>query len=141
MKKIFLDANILIDYLDGSSAGNGNAISCFRIIRRHFGKPVVSPVTFIIVNYMLGKYAKNKTWHKKQMELVFNELEVTGLQPISFKKIFSTHFTDLEDALQHQCALTAKAAIIITKDIHDFFDSKIPVIHPHDFVSRYNILF
>ena len=55
MKKIFLDANVIIDYLDKSSQDHKDAVSCVRIIRRHFGKPVISPITFIIVNYILGK--------------------------------------------------------------------------------------
>lgn len=138
MKKIFLDANIVIDYLDSSSKDHADAVNCLRIIRQHFGKSVVSPITFIIVNFMFGKFARSKSWHKRQMELVFSGFEITALQPSYIKNIFLSHFTDLEDALQYQCALAVKAKIIITKDLGDFFDAKIPVIHPHDFVSRYN---
>ena len=137
MKKIFLDANIVIDYLDGSSKDHSIAVDCLRIIRKHFGKPVVSPITFIITNFILGKFAKNKQWHKKQMQLTFSEFEITPVQASFIPAIFNTHFVDLEDGLQHQCALHAKTKIILTKDINDFFDSKIPVIHPQDFVSRY----
>jgi predicted nucleic acid-binding protein len=140
MKKIFLDANVVIDFLDVSSKDHAAAVSCVRIIRKHFRKPVVSPVTFIIVNFLLGKFIKNKQWHKRQMELVFSAMEITPLQPSFIDAAFKTYFTDMEDALQHQCALQAKASVIITRDIHDYFDSKIPVVHPHDFVLRYNSL-
>ncbi len=140
MNKIFLDANIVIDYLDKSSSDHAATVTCIRIIRRHFNKPVVSPVTFIITNFLLGKFAKNKDWHKKQMQLTFSEFEITPIEPSFITAIFKTHFTDLEDGLQYQCALDAKANIIITKDLSDFFDSKIPVVHPHDFVARYNNL-
>jgi hypothetical protein len=54
MKKIFLDANIIIDLLDGSSKDHSTAVDCLRIIRKHFGKAVVSPITFIIVNLFSG---------------------------------------------------------------------------------------
>lgn len=140
MKKIFLDANVIIDLLDNSSRDHAVAVDCLRIIRKHFGKPVVSPITFIITNFLLGKFVKNKAWHKKQMQLVFEAFEMTPLQPSFITKVFTTHFTDLEDGLQHQCAMHARARIILTKDINDFFDSKIPVIHPQDFVSRYQQL-
>ncbi|MBV9961116.1 MAG: PIN domain-containing protein [Parafilimonas sp.] len=137
MTKIFIDANVVIDYLDRSSKDHGSAVDCIRIIRKHFNKPVVSPATFIITNFVLGKFVKNKDWHKKQMQLTFAAFEITSIEPYFINAIFETHFTDLEDGLQYQCALNAKAEIIITKDLSDFFDSKIPVIHPHDFVSRY----
>lgn len=140
MNKIFLDANIVIDYLDKSSGDHAVTVTCIRIIRRHFNKPVVSPVTFIITNFLLGKFVKNKDWHKKQMQLTFSEFEITPIEPSFITAIFKTHFIDLEDGLQYQCARNAKANIIITKDLSDFFDSKIPVIHPHDFVARYNNL-
>jgi predicted nucleic acid-binding protein len=140
VKKIFLDANIIIDYLDGSSKGHASAVGCMQIIRRHFGKPVVSPISFVITSFLLGKFVKNKEWHKKQMQLTFSGFEITPLQPSFINAIFKTHFTDLEDGLQYQCAMHAKAKIILTKDIDDYFDSKIPVVHPDDFVARYNEL-
>jgi len=140
VKKIFLDANIVIDLLDASSKDHATAVDCLRIIRKHFGKPVVSPITFIITNFILGKFAKSKEWHKKQMQNTFAEFELTPIQPSFIPALFATHFTDLEDGLQHQCALHAKARVILTKDIKDYFDSKIPVVHPADFVNRYNDL-
>ncbi|MBN9382379.1 MAG: hypothetical protein J0H74_16540 [Chitinophagaceae bacterium] len=140
MKKIFLDANVVIDLLDNSARDHAVAVDSLRIIRNHFGKPVVSPITFVITNFILGKFIKNKVWHKKQMQLVFDAFDMTPLQPSFITKVFSTHFTDLEDGLQYQCALHAKARIILTKDINDFFDSRIPAVHPQDFVSRYQQL-
>ena len=126
--------------MDASSKDHSVAVHCLRIIRKHFGKPVVSPPTFIIANFILSKFVKNKSWHKRQMQLTFSEFEMTSVKPLFIQAIFETHFVDLEDALQYQCALSAKAAIILTKDISDFFDSEIPVVHPNDFVTRYNAL-
>ncbi len=59
MNGIFLDANIVIDYMDRSSKDYIAAVNCIRIIRKHFVKPVVSPATFIITNFLLGKFVKN----------------------------------------------------------------------------------
>ena len=140
MKKIFLDANVVIDYLDSSSKDHFVAKDCLQIIRKHFDKPIVSPITFVITDFILGKFIKNKAWHKKQMQLTFSEFEFTVIKPSFITSLFETHFSDLEDGLQYQCALAAKSAVILTKDTGDFFDSKIPAIHPHDFVSRYNAL-
>lgn len=54
MKKIFVDANVAIDYMDASSKDHFTAVNCLRIIRKHFGKPIVSPATFIIANFILA---------------------------------------------------------------------------------------
>ncbi|MBS1933968.1 MAG: PIN domain-containing protein [Bacteroidetes bacterium] len=137
MKKIFLDANVVIDYLDSSSKDHFVAKDCLQIIRKHFGKPVVSPITFVITDFILGKFIKNKEWHKKQMQLVFSAFEMTDLKAGYMDAVFKTHFVDLEDGLQHRCALQAKAFVIITKNLKDYFDSEIPAVHPDDFVLRY----
>ena len=97
MKKIFLDANIVIDFLDASSKDHSVAVECIRIIRNHFGKPVVSPVTFIITNFILQKFVRNKQWHKKQMRLFFSGMEITPVEPSFIDAVFNTHFIDLED--------------------------------------------
>jgi len=75
------------------------------------------------------------------MQSTFSAFEISAIQPSFISKAFETHFTDLEDALQYQCAMHAKARIILAKDTKDYFDSKIPVIHPQDFANRYNNLF
>ncbi len=93
------------------------------------------------INFILGKFIKNKQWHKKQMQLTFSAFELTPIRSAFISKVFESYFTDPEDGLQYQCALHAKARIILTKDTKDYFDSKIPVIHPQDFVNRYNNLF
>ena len=74
------------------------------------------------------------------MKLTFSAFEITPIKASFIENIFGTNFTDLEDDLQYQCAANSKAKVIITKDIHDFFDSTIPVVHPNDFVLRYNNL-
>lgn len=141
MKRIFLDANIVIDYMDSSSRNHAAAVGSIQIIRRHFKIPLVSPATFIIADFVLGKFARNKAWHKKQMELTFSGFEITPIESSFIDNIFKTHFVDLEDGLQYQCAFHSKADLILTKDLKDYFDSKIPIAHPDDFVSKYNDLF
>jgi predicted nucleic acid-binding protein len=90
--------------------------------------------------FILGQFIKNKQWHKKQMKLPFSAFEIIPVQPSFIAETFKTRFTDLEDGLLYQCALHAKARVIITKDIGDFFDSKLPIVHPYDFINRYNHL-
>lgn len=141
MYRFFLDANIVIDYLDLASEDHLVAKKCLQIIRTHFGKPIVSPFTFLITNFLLGKLMKDKLKHKRQMTSVFSQMEITQVKSSDISTVLSGSFVDLEDGLQYQCALSAKANAIITKDVHDYFSSKIPVIHPLDFVTRYNNLF
>ena len=44
-------------------------------------------------------------------------------------------FTDFEDCLQAECAITANADYIITRNEKDFTGSKIPVVAPAEFLA------
>ena len=45
MKKIFLDANVVIDYLNVESKNHPAAKLCMQVVRAYFGKPVVLAFT------------------------------------------------------------------------------------------------
>jgi predicted nucleic acid-binding protein len=141
MKKIFLDANVIIDYLNIDSKDHSVARLCLQIVRTYYAKPVVSPFTVLIANFLAGKFIKDKKGHRLQMQTVFSAFEITPVKSSAVLDVFESSFLDLEDGLQYQCALSAKANAIITKDVHDYFPSKILVVHPHDFVNRYKNLF
>ena len=140
MTTVFLDANVVIDFMDSSARDHKVAYETIRIVRLHFGTPVVSPFTFIIANYLFSKHVKDKTQHREKMQVVFSGFVLTSVADSFSEAVFIIRFPDLDYAAQYQCALQAKAGIIVTKDVHDFFSSKIPVVHPHDFVNRYNNL-
>jgi len=74
MKKTLLDENVVIEYMDASSRDHTIVVECIKIIRWHFGRPTISPITFIISLFLLGKFVKNKEWHKKQMQFTFTGL-------------------------------------------------------------------
>lgn len=140
MIAVFLDVNVIIDFMDASAQDHKTTCEAMQILRQYFGKPMVSPYTFIIANYLFSKHVKDKTQHREKMQFVFTGFVMTPVAASAIDDIFSSRFLDLEDAAQYQCALQGKAELILTKDVHDFFPSKIPVIHPHDFVNRYNNL-
>ncbi len=137
MNRIFLDANIVIDYLDQSSHDHSLAVDCVQIIRAYFGKPIVSPFTFLITNFIFAKFIKDKAKHKSQMKAVFSGLEITTVKSTAVRSVLDSSFIDLEDGLQYESALAGEANAIITKNVHDYFPAKLPIIHPHDFVSRF----
>ena len=137
---VFLDANVVVDFMDASAKDHQSAYETIRIVRAYFGKPLVSPFTFVIANYLFGKQVKNKEQHRQKMQFVFSEFLFTPVAASFSEAIFKSRFIDLEDAAQYGCANEAKAKLIVTKDVHDYFPSSIPVIHPQDFVHRYNNL-
>lgn len=62
-----------------------------------------------------------------------NILEVEG---VDSQKVISAlnrnDFRDLEDCIQDECALTANADYIVTRNVKDFENSRVPAILPEE---------
>ena len=54
------------------------------------------------------------------------------------KAIEMDKFEDFEDCLQDRCAEHAAAEYIITRNVKDFANSKIPAVLPEDFLEKRN---
>ena len=73
---------------------------------------------------------------KKLLQLLLNRNEIISESKIDIAQfIKNEYFTDLEDALQMQCAANYKLDYIITRNIKDFEHSSVPVIEPADFLK------
>ena len=63
-------------------------------------------------------------------------IDVVGIQKKQIiDALTNDEFTDFEDRLQFECALTVNAQYIITRNISDFPNSPIPVILPEDLLK------
>ena len=52
----------------------------------------------------------------------------------------ASKFSDFEDAVLHEAACHAGAKYIVTRNIGDFKNSKLPVFEPKEFVSALKLL-
>lgn len=137
MKRIFLDANVIIDFLNKSSLYHQQAKETITIIRKHYGKPFISTTTFAISYFMFGKFVSKKPVLNKIIKTIFSEFEFTAEDPKIMKEVLDSKFPDLEDALQYFSAASFPADLIITRNVHDFYLSQIPVLLPAEFIELY----
>ena len=136
--KVFLDANIIIDFLDKPSYDNKSASEVLRIVRL-IGRPVfISPTTFAIVYYIFTKRNKQVKNIKEILKDFFSEFEFTTENESVMEQVLSSDFDDLEDALQYYSAKFAGVELIITKNKKDFLNAKnLLVLHPLEFIEMH----
>ena len=136
--KVFLDANIIIDFLDKPSYDNKSASEVLRIVRL-IGRPVfISPTTFAIVYYIFTKRNKQVKNIKEILKDFFSEFEFTTENESVMEQVLSSDFDDLEDALQYYSAKFAGIELIITKNKKDFLNAKnLLVLHPLEFIEMH----
>ena len=136
-KKIFFDANILIDFIYSTNTLNEEVSFLFYQLRRENHFFYCSPTTFAITYYFLSKKIKNNNLLNKKAKGLFLEFSFTREDHLIMDKVKESKFRDLEDALQYYSAEDSKVDIIITKNFFDFEHSIIPVYHPGQYINEF----
>ena len=138
-KKIFFDANIIIDLIYADNKLNKQIVFLFDRIRKNKEHLYCSPTTFAITYYFLSKTIKNNQLLHEKTKRFFSDFIFTREDEVIMRKVKKSDFRDLEDALQYYSAEDSAVDIIITKNFFDFKPSSIPVYHPLQYISRFLI--
>ncbi len=135
MKRIFIDTNILLDFL----ARRGDFfIPAWNVISRckRGDKILVSALSFATASYVLEAH------HKKSPEtiktLIDDFVKTSSITPVDSQTIdesIASEFNDFEDAMQYYSALREGADLIITRNKEDYMAAKIPVYEPQEYLD------
>jgi predicted nucleic acid-binding protein len=137
MRKIFLDANIIIDLVNAGNKSHTDCLFLFNELVKQGLKLYVSPTTFAITYYFLNKNIKDSAKLNRAVVKLFTNFIFTREDDVIMNKVLKSSFIDLEDALQYYSALDCGADLIISYNQHDFIYSSIPVYHPLHYISEF----
>lgn len=134
--KVFLDTNILLDVLveRDNQRFTENAAKILGLGADSVIELNMSVLSITTIAYVL----KNMTSHRKKsiMKDLTSIVKVLPSLPEHVSNMLDNPMKDIEDALQVQSAMEGQCDIIVTRDIHDFQDSELPVITPDDLLGR-----
>ena len=132
MKIIFLDTNVIIDFLADRRPFSLTAAEIFNASLSGIVKIFVSSVSYNNIYYIL----RQSLSHNQTIKLLVELSEMTEIVDVTktvIKKSLKSDFKDFEDAIQYNCALTiSKIDFIVTRDSKDFKKSSLPVMNPQE---------
>lgn len=135
MRQIFIDTNVVIDFLADRSPFSEYAAIIFQLAKEKKIKIYISAVSFNNIYYILRKV----TSHKKALSLISEIEDYVGIQETNRKilrKAIKSNFNDFEDAIQYYSAIELGAIdIITTRNLKDFKKSELPVLSPETTVK------
>ena len=136
MTNLFIDTNIVIDLLAKREPFYEAAVKLFSLADRRKVKLYVSSLTFANTNYVLSKM--NNSIRAKEILSKFKVLVfvVELNDKIIELSLNDKSFSDFEDGLQHYSALENESDIIITRNLRDFKNSKIPVMTAQAYLTK-----
>lgn len=134
--KIFLDTNVVMDYL--ASRGDVESVnSIFKQIEDNVHSAFISIGSFYTITYLTEIFLKNKGFEKAEriqrlrdtLESLLGYINVIGHTKAQLLKgVRDVEFQDIEDSYQYQAALAADCKCVITSNIKDFKDLVSPLI-------------
>ena len=134
MEKVFVDTNIILDWL-------GKREPYFEYAKELFIKGeeneiiiLIGSISFINTQYILRKQiGKDKAKLALAAMRTICEVSPSGEKEIDLALVSS--MKDFEDAVQYYSALNSFADVIITRNPKDFENSKIPIMNAEEYIK------
>ncbi len=134
MKKIFLDTNIIIDFLGEREGFYKASAKILTLADKKKIQVYTSPSSISNVFYVLAKYENPKIALEKISKFkLLCSMSVMDEEVV--EKAIHSDFKDFEDAMQYFSALASNCDIIITRNEKDFKNALIPVMNAEEFLQ------
>ena len=134
MDKILVDTNIVLDLLAKRESFFIEAQELFTLSDKKKIKLFVSSLTFANTYYVLSQSLKIENARKilRKFKVL---VEVLPMDDKIIDLSLDSEFNDFEDAIQYYSAIENDLNLIITRNLKDFKQSKIPVLTAKDYLA------
>jgi predicted nucleic acid-binding protein len=132
--RVLLDTNIIIDAVALRQPFCENAVKILHLFAKKQIECSITASTATDIYYISSSYRKDKALFQELHDL-FLDLDIITVTKEDCLEAFDTGMDDYEDSLLSLCAGKWGANYIITRNIKDFTNSRIPAILPGDFLK------
>jgi predicted nucleic acid-binding protein len=134
MEKVFIDTDVIIDFLTDRKPYSTEAAKIFSLIDQKKITGYVSSLSFSNLYYVLRKFGTHKKIMTSLHELA-ELVEILNVDGDTIKYALGSDFKDFEDAIQYFTALkNKKTDCIITRNIKDYKNISLPLMTPETFL-------
>ena len=134
MTKIFLDTNVVLDFILKRDDFAEDAAMIFDLGERKKLKLTLSSLSVNNVDYIVSKIESKKKSRQIIIKLL-SLVEILTVNETTIKKAAMSEFKDFEDAIQNFCAEDEGLNHIITRNLKDYKKSNLSVLTPKEFLT------
>lgn len=134
MQRLFLDTNIVIDFLGEREGFYEPAAKILTLADKKEIEVLISPTSVTTVYYVLSKFESSKIALEKIRK--FKMLcHISIMDDEVVEKAINSNFKDFEDAMQYFSSLASNCDIIITRNEKDFKNALMPVMNAESYLQ------
>lgn len=134
MQRLFLDTNIVIDFLGERERFYEPAAKILTLADKKEIEILISPTSVTTVYYVLSKFESSKIALEKIRK--FKMLcHISIMDDEVVEKAINSNFKDFEDAMQYFSSLSSNCDIIITRNEKDFKNALMPVMNAESYLQ------
>ena len=134
MKHIFLDTNVVLDFLLKRQPFAQDAATIFELSKRKKLKMSVSSLSINNIDYVISKL-DSRAKSRKIISQLIRLVDIQSAGKSTVEKAAQSEFKDFEDALQNYCAEEAKVSTIVTRNVKDYAKSDLSILTPSELLS------
>ena len=138
MTKIFLDTNVVLDFILKRDGFAEDAAMIFDLGERKKLTLTLSSLSINNIDYVVSKIESKKKSRQIIIKLL-SLVEILSVNKSTIKKAAMSEFKDFEDAIQNFCAEEEGLNHIITRDLKDYKKSNLSILTPKEFLTSLTI--
>lgn len=135
MKKIFLDTDVIIDFLTKREPFAVESMKLMEYGNRKKIKIYISSLCFSNVHYIIGRL-ENKPKARDKVKGLLKLVETLSVTKVTIEKAAYSGFKDFEDAIQNFCAEENGIQILVTRNVKDYSKSSLSIQTPKELVRE-----
>ncbi len=132
--KVLFDTNVILDVLLDRDEFSEPAIKLMAKVEEADIDGLICGTTVTTIYYLVAKALGHEA-ARRHISSLISLFEIAPVNRMVLEDALTDKFNDFEDAVLHEAAIHSGAEYIITRNIADFKNSKIPVFEPTEFLK------
>lgn len=135
--KVYIDTNVLIDYLYYARPNHVEAVTIFTLFKKGLFEASVSAQSVIDASYVyMNKEKLPRELFLRAIREMLLYVKIPSIDVDNIRFALSSSITDFEDAAQIGCAMAARCNLIISSDRKMKNNGLIKVFTPEEFLAK-----
>jgi len=136
MRKVFLDSDVVLDFLTKRKPFVEESMRIFEYSARKELDIYLSSLSINNIHYIVSKLESVKK-SKNKIGVLMNLVKILPVGKSTIEKSLLSDFKDFEDGLQNFCAEEGEMNLIITRNIKDYTKSNLSIQTPKEFLADF----